>query len=577
MVHCRVLSSRIGLLFFSVVLTSLLLVEFNTAGADEKRAALNYRLPINLPVSLSGNYGELRATHFHAGVDFRVGGVSGQPLFAAEEGYISRVSVSPGGYGNALYIDHPDGKTTLYGHMHELSPKIAMWVREQQYSKESFSINLYPQPDLFPIKRGEIIGKAGNSGSSGGPHLHFEVRDSKTQLPLNPIKEAAIKVIDNIPPQIQKVNIYSISGVASLPQREIIYSLNESVQNVLTVTDTFYVAVLGIDKQNNTVARLAVAKYSYFLDGEKIFSFVPEKIPFDQGRYINSVVEYSEKQERGHSMIKSWVEPGGGIKSNIDAINDGLFILNDDQIHTLKIELSDEHGNVAQRSFKIKRGASYKPGILSDTIRAKTGVVMPWFLPNRFERDDIRVTIPPGLLYSTIFFEYGSESLNGSQVWRVHNNKTPLHGSAKVSIRVNIPDTLSEKALIAIVNEKGEISSMGGSYSDGWLDAPMSSFGAFTVILDTIKPRVVPSFKEGANLSGRSYIRFTVSDDLSGVAGYRATIDDKWILAAYDPKNRRVEVELRSDKIKKGERHIIVLSVNDNRGNINNFKSSFIW
>ncbi|MDP3437779.1 MAG: M23 family metallopeptidase [Bacteroidales bacterium] len=577
MTHCGVLSSSIGRLFFSILLTSILLVGYKKAQGDEKRTSLSYRVPIDLPVSLSGSYGELRATHFHAGVDLRVGGVSGAPLFAAEEGYVSRVSVSPGGYGNAIYIDHPDGKTTLYGHMHEFVPKIAKWVREQQYSKESFSINLYPEPELFPIKRGEVIGKAGNSGSSGGPHLHFEVRETKTQLPLNPIREAGINVTDNIPPQIQKVNIYSISGVASLPQREIIYSLKESVQNVLTVTDTFYVAVLGIDKQNNTVAKLAVAKYSYFLDGEKIFSFVPDNIPFDQGRYINSVVEYPEKQENGYSMIKSWVEPGGGIKSNIDAINDGLFILRDDQVHNLRIELSDEHGNVAERSFKIKRGASYKPGILSDTLRVKSGVIMPWFLPNRFERDDIKVTIPPGSLYSSIFFEADSENVNGSKVWSIHTNKTPLHNSGRVSLRANVPDSLSTKALIAMVNERGGLTSIGGRYNDGWIDASIGSLGAFTVALDTLMPRVLPSFKDGANLAGRSYIRFTVSDDLSGIAEYRVTIDDKWILAAYDPKNRRVEVELRSDKITKGERHNIIVSVTDNSGNTNNFKSSFIW
>ncbi len=575
MKQCWVSSNKLRALFFSLIL--ILLVGYKTAIGDERRTSLNYRVPIDLPVSLSGSYGELRATHFHTGVDLRVGGVSGAPLYAAEDGYISRVSVSPGGYGNAIYIDHPDGKTTLYGHMHEFAPKIEKWVREQQYSKERFSINIYPEPRLFPIKRGELIGKAGNSGSSGGPHLHFEVRESKTQLPLNPIKEAAIKVTDNIPPQIQKVNIYSISGLTSLPQREILYSLSESVQNVLSVTDTFYVAVLGVDKQNNTVARLAVAKYSYFLDGEKIFSFVPDNIPFDQGRYINSVVEYTEKQENGQSMIKSWVEPGGGIKSNIDAINDGLFILNDDQIHTLKIELSDEHGNVAQRSFKIKRGASYKPSMLSDTILVKSGVVMPWFLPNRFERDDIRVTIPPGSLYSSIFFQADSSTYNGFKVWRVHTNKTPLHNSGRISLKVNIPDSLREKAIIAIVDDKGGLNSIGGRYSNGWIDASMGSFGVFTVTFDTLMPRVVPSFKEGANLAGRSYVRVTVTDDLSGVSEYRVTVDGKWILAAYDPKNRRFEVELRGDKITKGGRHNIVVSVTDNSGNTNNFKSSFIW
>jgi len=563
--------------FLSIILISIFLGGNNPATGDEKRIHLDYRVPLNLPVSLSGSYGELRAAHFHAGIDLRVGGVSGEPLYAAESGFISRVSVSAAGYGNALYIDHPDGKTTLYGHMHEFAPKIAKWVREQQYSKESFSINLYPDSALFPVKRGDVIGKAGNSGSSGGPHLHFEVRETQTQVPLNPIKEAGIKITDNIPPVIQKVNIYSISNMNSLPHREILYSLSESVQNVLSVTDTFYVAVLGVDKQNNTAARLAVAKYSYYLDGEKVFSFVPNNIPFDQGRYINSVVEFGEKQNNGHSMIKSWAEPGGGLKSNIKAKDDGLFILNDDQIHTLKIELSDEHGNIAERSFKIKRGVAYKPGLLNDTLRVKSGVVMPWFLPNRYERDDIRVTIPPGSLYSTIFFEVDTATINGLKVWRVHTASTPIHNTGRISLKVNIPDNLSEKALIAMVDEKGRLSSIGGRYNAGWIDASMGSFGAFTVTLDTIKPRVVSPFKEGANLAGRASVRFTVSDDLSSIAEYKVTIDDKWILAAYDPKNSRVEVELKSDKIAKGKRHIIIVSVSDNRGNTNNFKSSFIW
>ncbi len=171
---------------------------FSSFNISAQERGQGFRIPVNVPVSLSGNYGELRATHFHAGIDIRVGGVPGAPLYAAEDGFISRISVSPTGYGLALYIDHPKGVTTLYGHMQEFAPAIASWVREQQYNAQSFSVNLKPDKNQFPVKKGDFIGKAGNTGSSGGPHLHFEVRETSTQIPLNPLKEAGIKVQDNI-------------------------------------------------------------------------------------------------------------------------------------------------------------------------------------------------------------------------------------------------------------------------------------------------------------------------------------------------------------------------------------------
>ena len=326
-----------------------------------------YRLPINLPISLSGSYGELRATHFHSGIDFRIGGVVGASLFAAESGFISRITVSPTGYGNAIYIQHPDGMTTLYGHMHDFTVNITKWVREQQYEKEKFAVNLYPDPLMFPVERGDFLGRAGNSGSSGGPHLHFEVRDTETQIPLNPITEAGINVPDNIPPVINRVSFYSITDPLTLPQTRLLASYTQPFQDPITVSDTFYVAVAAIDRQNNTTARLAVSHYKYYLNDRLIFSFVPDRIPFDQGRYINSVVEYSEKQLKGVSMIKSFTEPGGGLRQNIESEGYGLFILHDDTIHTVKIELLDEHNNKTVRLFKVKRGAVAPESLISDT------------------------------------------------------------------------------------------------------------------------------------------------------------------------------------------------------------------
>lgn len=540
-----------------------------------------FGVPVNLPVSLSGNYGELRATHFHAGIDIRVGGVSGAPLYAALDGYISRISVSPTGYGLALYIDHPNGRTTLYGHMQEFAPAIASWVRDQQYTTQSYAVNLNPDKSQFPVKKGDLIGKAGNTGSSGGPHLHFEVRETSTQIPLNPLKEAGIKIQDNIAPEFRKINLYALSGAYSIPQSKLLRGLTAPVQEVISVPDTFYVAVAGHDRQNNTSAKLAVSKYSFYLDNNLLYSFIPDNIPFDKGRYINSLVEYPEKEENGLSMIKSRVEPGGDLKSNIESIQDGLFILKDSEIHHVKVKLEDEHGNSSDRTIKVRRDTSLNMNIEADSLRFRNGIIMPWFLPNRFESDGIRFMLPPGALYSSILFnadtiKIANPAITG-KVWRVHSSRTPMHNSARLSLKSPYSDSLSAKAVIAKIDENGKISSAGGVFNKGWIESFTGTFGDFAVVLDTIKPNIVPSFKAGANLSGRASLRITISDNLSGIKDYKVTIDGVWILTSYDPKNRRLEVELKGDKIKKGKRHSIEIQVWDNKENINQFKSSFIW
>lgn len=557
---------------------ALLIISSNISYSQAKLPAAEYRIPLDLPVSLSGSYGELRTTHFHAGIDLRVGGVSGASVFAAKSGYISRISVSPTGYGNSIYITHKDGMTTLYGHLHDFAPAIAKWVRERQYEMESFSVNLYPDSLIFPLNRGDFIGRAGNSGSSGGPHLHFEVRDTETQIPLNPITEAGINVPDNIPPVINKVNFYSISNPFTLPKRELLASYTGEWPDVIPVSDTFYVAVASIDKQNNTSARLAVSHYKYYLNDSLIFSFIPDRVPFDQGRYINSVVEYSEKQLNGVSMIKSFVEPGGGLKQNIESAGSGLFVLTDDNEHNVKIEVIDEHNNLTRRLFKVKRGDITQHSLFTDSAALAGGIVMPWFIPNRFESDGIRFMLPPGALYSSILFTAESITFNGNPAWRVHNNSTPLHNPARIALNADhIPQHLTDKAVIAIINSNGTTSSLGGTFKNGWVESSTGTFGNFTIIADTVPPKISATFKEGSNLAGRAYIRFTVTDDISGIYEYRVVIDDKWILTAYDPKNRRLETELKSDKISRGKRHKIVLTVSDRKGNTNTFKSSFIW
>lgn len=537
-----------------------------------------YRLPLNLAPSLSGNFGELRATHFHGGLDFRVGGVSGAPVYAVMDGYISRLSVSPSGYGHALYIQHPNGRTTVYGHLMAYSPAVEKWVRNNQYEKESFSVTLYPDSTMFRVKKGDLLGKAGNTGSSGGPHLHFEIRNSETEITLDPAKECNYSVTDNIPPLIERISLYGISNSSNLPVRTFIKSISAAEKLPVEVSDTFYVAVGAIDRMNASGARFAVYAYRYYLDNEQIFSFNTGGISFEKGRYINSILEYPQKENFGRSMIKSWVEPGSALKGNIRSKNEGLFVLMDNVEHTVRVELEDNSGNKTAKSFRVKRNSRLRPA-LPDSAMLSAGVLMPWYLPNIWENGNLRVELPVGSLYSSVLFTSDSVPAppGGFPVWRVHNSSTPVHSGARISIRAAVPSDLKEKAFIASVSENGRLSYRGGEWKGERLETGLGQFGKYTIAYDTVKPKILPALKEGENLAGRKSIRFTIFDEMSGISSYRVTVDGKWVLASYDPKSRSLVAELDRVVTQRGKRHTVEVTVSDSRANSTTVTREFIW
>ncbi len=559
-----------------------MLLGFISSGQQQTQLQLNREMqlsarfiyPLDVPMSLSGNYGELRGNHFHGGIDFRVGGVVGAPIKATANGYISKITVSPTGYGNALYITHPGGYVSVYGHLHRFADEIQKFVRQQQYEKESFVVTLELDSLKFPVKQGERIAYAGNTGSSGGPHLHFEIRDEEN-LPLNVLERNYVEARDKTVPVFNRVEFFGYSEVGGVPVCKLVERPQNS-QSAIRVPANFYVAVDGVDKMEGTNAKLAVSKYEVYLDNSLFYELEIDEVPFGEGKYINSLIEYSLKSRRGKSFIKSYVEPGNMLDYKIWSRNGGIMALNDTLPHKVKIVLTDYKGNRASKSYTVKMAAEFSSGFAEELPE---GSHMAWYLANVYEKEGFKITIPSASLYRSIWFNADTlgKRVNGcSPVWKIHTPEVPLHTPATVSIRYEGPDSLAHKALLASVRKDGRLSGAGGSVENGQLVAKLYSFGNYTVAVDTVAPSVTPNFNNGAVLKGDK-VSFVIRDRLSGIKNYRVEIDGHWVVAEFDAKTARLTVPLADARIKRGIMHNLKVVVTDNKENETAIKRRFKW
>lgn len=557
------------------IVTFVAILLFPFYGRAQEDGNFEFRYPLDVPMSLSGNYGELRSNHFHAGIDFRIGGVVGAPVYAAADGYVSRISVSPTGYGNALYITHSDGYVSVYGHLHRFEDKIREYVRAEQYASGSFVVDLSPDSICFPVKAGQLIAFGGNTGSSGGPHLHFEVR--KDGSTLNIVTNRLFAMDDGRKPVINRVAFmgYDIEdGVAR------VFRINRPRLRsaVIPLPRLSYVAVDAVDRMEGTNAKLAIGEYSVFLDGECIYRFRVGDIPMNESRYLNSLIEYPLKSRTGRTMVKSYVEPGNGLAYKIDCINGGLIVLDDDSLHTLTVEVKDYANNAERIDYKVKRAS----GLLrvNDSLSQK-GTFAAWHLPFFYKKEGLVFSMPAGSLYRSIYFDAAEDSdASGdfcSKVWSISGYETALHVPARLSIRYDGPDSLRAKALLVSVLHSGRIYGAGGAIdSCGYVTSRVSSFGSYAVALDTVPPSVRVYIANGETLR-RDIVSFSIRDRLSGLDRYEVEIDGRWVLAEFDAKRSRLSVNLADAKIGRGKKHRLVIRVSDNKGNETVVKRDFKW
>ncbi len=503
-----------------------------------------FRNPLNIAPDASGTFGELRSTHFHAGDDYRTQQKIGLPLHAAAEGFVARVRVQIGGGGNSVYIDHPNGYTTVYLHMDKFNDALTNIIRAEQYKQQRFDVDITLQAGQVKLTKGQYIGNAGNTGGSAGPHLHFEIRDTKTQHPLNP-QLFGLRFTDNYTPTISGLTVYDLQGQIfneHTPRRHQQikalgtgrYSLASAAP--IPVNGKFGLGINTIDRHRAGGFQNGVYSIELFLDGKPISTVVFEELDFNTGRAIHSYIDYPYWKLSKNKVQKSFKDPGNPIALFKLLDNQGIIALNDWEVHHVKYVVKDINGNCSELDFTVRNSESYQP-----KTTPLQGELFAYNKVNSFTSTHVKVDMPIGALYTDMDFTYHESNPTANAYSNVHhiaNNLTPLFTTYQLRIKpTHLPPHLENKALLASVQSGAE----GGKFENGWVTVNTRNLGSFYVAVDTIPPTITArNLTNGKNVAAQSKIDFTISDNFSGIQSFNGYIDDKWVLMEYDSKNRHL-------------------------------------
>lgn len=549
----------------------------------------DFCLPMDKPVLLSGNFAELRPNHFHSGIDIKTQGEIGKPVYAIADGYVSRIKVSGSGYGLALYLTHPNGYVSVYGHLNAYNERIAKLVREVQYKKENFRIDLYLPEGRINVKKGELIALSGNTGSSAGPHLHFEIRDAVTEETINPLLFYN-QIKDNIKPKIYKIAVYPLSENTIIDNRNTKkifktfgrYGNYRIGRKTIQISGKAGFAIQVLDFLNYTHNKCGVYSIQLFIDGKLIFHHQLDKFAFKETRFINSHIDYKTYRKSLGSFQKLFVAPNNKLSTYKIKIDNGIYNFDDNKTHDVKIIVKDTYLNMSKISFRVKS----KPLQASEKAektdyRNNYAMAMPYNKENYIIKDDFRMIIYKNSLYDNLFFDYYKESQlpdTYSDLYHVGDPYVPLHQSYVLSIKAKgLPENLRNKALIAGITPTGRHYNAGGSYIKGFISTRTRRFGTFYIRVDTLPPRVRPYrfSTRNTNFKNRNKIQFKIRDNFSGIKEFNAYIDHKWVLFEEDSK-RHLFTHYFDDKIiETNKQHELLIKVQDYKNNETFYRLSF--
>lgn len=530
--------------------------------------------PLDIPLLLSGNFGELRPNHFHAGVDFKTQGKEGLNIYTIKEGYVSRIKVGAYGYGKALYVTHPNGYTSVYAHLQKFSPVIEAYVKKHQYAKKTFEIEIYPKANELLLKKGEVLGLGGNTGSSAGPHLHFEIRDSSAKA-VNPLL-FGYEIKDDIAPELHQLVAYVLGNESQINQSQLpqrIYLTKQAngayQSDKIYASGTIGLGIESIDKQNDTYHKNGVYKVSLLMNGKMQFQYVFNSLNFNEARYINTFMDYAtyiEKKTRVQLLYKT---KGNRISTIYTTnVNDGKLEIQEGMSYMVTILIEDIKGNTTRIDVPIegKKQEIKEPRPIVD------GTLLIANREQNYVFEGGSVYFPENTFYEDFLIQIGSKNDTIS----LHNPSVAVHKLFNLTLENKKfkEDELSQ-VFIARIGEKKQISAEKTIYKNGYFTTRTRNLGTFTLMKDTIPPVLKPmNFKQNGLVTG-STLKVEVKDDLSGVESYSASINGEWVLFEYEPKTRTLTFDFSDINTQNTDTYKLEMMAKDGVGNLQKLTVTF--
>ena len=544
--------------------------------SQEKYPKDYFRSPLHIPVILAGTFGELRNNHFHSGIDIKTQGKEGLQVLATADGYVSRIKIQQFGYGKAIYITHPNGYTTVYGHLSKFADEIEKYVKDIQYKKENYQTgNLYPKEDLFRVKKGNVIAFSGDTGSSGGPHLHYEIRETVSENIINPFL-FGLQVADSSSPTIQAVKIYSLTKDARINNQNKSYIIpvknignGKYIADRISATGSIGFGVNVFDRLDFATNKNGIYSLEMLVNGQKVYHHTVDTFSFSESKFINLHIDYEHYKKYKSRYQKTFKENINKLSTYTEVKNNGKITISNGLNYTVEIIAKDFAGNASSIQIPIT-GKETNTLFLETKDTTNYKIIAANF--QKFTSKNVTIAFPKNTFYEDLFLDFSVE--NG--IAKIHTPTVPLDKNFTLTFTVsNYSEAEKKQLYIANLEYPKYPRYQITRKKDSTFFTTTKTLGNYTLLTDTIKPSIkLLYFKENQWITKLKKLSVKINDIGSGIKNYRATLDGEWILMEYNHKKNIVTYNF-SDKKLVGSKHIFKIVVSDNVGNTKELSTTF--